>query len=102
MVLTEKIEEGDFMDNLNKLGGIIIATIFAKCFAEIMAPSHKEKAGVFTCVAFLVLGLVTITIGLLYPHSTDWGFIFQTTAMIVTAIVLLSQNLTVKKKDDEY
>ena len=91
--ITWEIKEGDFIDSFLLVGSTIISYLSTMELSTIIAPSNKENVLKIISLIFLVVGIISITISLLY-----WNYQYITSTISNTIIVILSSIILIKAK----
>ena len=91
--ITWEIKEGDFIDSFLLVGSTIISYLSTMELSTRIAPSNKENVLKIISLIFLVVGIISITISLLY-----WNYQYITSTISNTIIVILSSIILIKAK----
>ena len=91
--ITWEIKEGDFIDSFLLVGSTIISYLSTMELSTRIAPSNKENVLKIISLIFLVVGIISITINLLY-----WNYQYITSTISNTIIVILSSIILIKAK----
>lgn len=91
--ITWEIKEGDFIDSFLLVGSTIISYFSTMELSTRIAPSNKENVLKIISLIFLVVGIISITISLLY-----WNYQHITSIISNTIIVILSSIILIKAK----
>jgi membrane protein insertase Oxa1/YidC/SpoIIIJ len=91
--ITWEIKEGDFIDSFLLVGSTIISYLSTMELSTRIAPSNKENVLKIISLIFLVVGVISITISLLY-----WNYQYITSIISNTIIVILSSIILIKAK----
>lgn len=81
--ITWEIKEGDFIDSFLLVGSTIISYLSTMELSTRIAPSNKENVLKIISLIFLVVGIISITISLLY-----WNYQYITSTISNTIIVM--------------
>ena len=91
--ITWEIKEGDFIDSFLLVGSTIISYFSTMELSTRIAPSNKENVLKIISLIFLVVGVISITISLLY-----WNYQYITSIISNTIIVIISSIILIKAK----